>query len=116
MKKYFYLVLFVALAVAGLYLYFIAGNQLRSVRGLAKGDEYIAKLYSDYTVVGKNCQGEDTNLDGYVTCNFRLKYTAKENMFGGLIPEKTTILQCPTFIKSYRGTSCKESGFTVNQN
>ncbi len=116
MKKYLFLLGVILLIVAGFYMYFIAGNQLRSARGLVKGGEYIAKLYGDYTVVGKNCQGEDTNLDGYVTCNFRLKYTAKENMFGDLIPEKTTILQCPTFIKSYMGTSCKESGFTINQN
>ncbi len=109
MKKYLFLLVATLLIVAGFYMYFIAGNQLRSARGLVKGDEYIAKLYGDYTVVGRNCQGEDTNLDGYVTCNFRLK-SNQDKM------EKTTILQCPTFIKSYMGTSCKESGFTVNQN
>lgn len=109
MKKYLFLLVAILLIVAGLYMYFIAGNQLRSARGLAKGDEYISKLYSDYTIVGKNCQGEDSNMDGYVTCNFRLK-SNQDSI------EKTTILQCPTFIKSYMGTSCKESGFTINQN
>jgi hypothetical protein len=109
MKKYLFLLVAILLIVAGLYMYFVAGNQLRSVRGLSKGGDYISKLYSDYTVVGKSCQGEDSDADGYITCNFRLK----SNQGGA---EKTSILQCPTFLKSYMGTSCKESGFTINQN
>jgi hypothetical protein len=66
-------------------------------------------MYSDYTIAGESCQGEDTNGDSYITCNFRLK----ENTNGA---EKTITLQCPTFIKSYIGTSCKEVGITLNQN
>ena len=55
----------------------------------------------------KEVKVEDSNADGYVTCNFRLKSSSGS--------EKTITLQCPTFIKSFLGTSCKEVGFTINQ-
>lgn len=109
MKKYLFLIILLALIAGGLYAYFILGNQMRSSRGISIGKEYAMKMYSDYTVAGSNCQGEDTNNDGYVTCNFRLK----EKVSGA---EKTITLQCPTFIKSYMATSCKEAGITLNQN
>jgi hypothetical protein len=63
-------------------------------------------MYNDYAVAGKTCQGEDSNKDGYITCNFRLK---KEEI------EKTITLQCPTFWKSYMATSCKEQGMVISQ-
>jgi hypothetical protein len=100
MKKYIFLFIILILIGLGLYAYFILGNQMRSVRGLDSGKEYVAKMYSDYSIAGNNCQGEDSNDDGYITCNFRL----------------TVNLQCPTFIKSYLATSCKEVGITINQN
>ncbi len=90
-----------------MYTYFVAGNQLRAWRGTTTGSDYVAKLYGDYTIIGNSCQGEDSNDDGYITCNFRLKSNEAAN-------EKTLILQCPTFWKSYMGTSCKENGFTIN--
>jgi cbb3-type cytochrome oxidase subunit 3 len=102
----------ILLAVLGLfiflYVYFILGNQARSTRALEKGNDYASKMYADYTVVGKNCQGEDSNGDGYVTCNFRIQKVGKEE-------EKTITLQCPTFIKSFLATSCKEQGIVINQ-
>lgn len=91
-----------------LYAYFILGNQARSTRALEKGNDYASKMYADYTVVGKTCQGEDSNNDGYVTCNFRIQKN------GGEV-EKTITLQCPTFIKSFLATSCKEQGIVINQ-
>jgi uncharacterized protein (UPF0333 family) len=109
MKKYIFLFIILILIGLGLYAYFILGNQMRSVRGLDSGKEYVAKMYSDYSIAGNNCQGEDSNDDGYITCNFRLKEKVSGN-------EKTVNLQCPTFIKSYLATSCKEVGITINQN
>ena len=97
----------ILLVVAGLYSYFILGNQARSTRALEKGKEYATKMYNDYTVVGENCQGEDTDNNGYVTCNFRLKGVANTT-------ERTITLQCPTFIKSFMATSCKEQGIVIN--
>jgi hypothetical protein len=107
MKKYLYIIILLALVAAGLYLYFVAGNQLRAWRGGITGSDYAAKLYGDYSVIGQSCQGEDSNDDGYITCNFRLRSSVSAE-------EKTLILQCPTFWKSYMGTSCKENGFTIN--
>ncbi len=107
-KAYSKAIAVVAILLGFLYSYFILGNQLRSARGISKGGEYITKMYGDYTKVGENCQGEDTNGDGYVTCNFRVK-----QINGPL--EKTITLQCPTFIKSFLATSCKEQGITLNQ-
>ncbi len=109
MKKYLFLIILLALIAGGLYAYFILGNQLRAARGEVTGKDYVAKLYSDYSIAGSSCQGEDTNNDGYVTCNFRLKEKVSA-------VEKTITLQCPTLIKSFMATSCKEVGITLNQN
>jgi hypothetical protein len=64
-------------------------------------------MYGDYVIAGENCQGEDSDNNGYVTCNFRIKQNSNGN-------EKTITLQCPTFIKSFMATSCKEQGITIN--
>ena len=65
--------------------------------------------------MGKSCQGEDSDNNGYVTCNFRLKSTTQNtDNTNNPMSEKTITLQCPTFIKSYMGTSCKEMGFSIN--
>ncbi len=104
LTKYFLII--ILLVVLGLYGYFVMGNQMRASRAITKGSEYAAKMYSDYNVVGQSCQGEDSNNDGYVTCNFRLKQD---------ITEKTITLQCPTYIKSFMATNCKEQGIVINQ-
>lgn len=106
MKKILGAVIALVVIIGGLYGYFILGNQLRAARGISQGEEYASKMYSDYSLVGKNCQGEDTNGDGYITCNFRIKNQQNE---------KTITLQCPTFIKSYLATSCKEQGIVISQ-
>ena len=106
MKKILIIGAVMLLIIGGLYAYFILGNQARAARGINQGESYVSKMYDDYTIAGKNCQGEDANGDGYITCNFRLKN--QEN-------EKTITLQCPTFIKSFLATSCKEQGIVISQ-
>jgi len=106
MKKIMIVSVLLLITVGVLYSYFILGNQARAARGIVQGEDYTAKMYNDYTIAGKNCQGEDTNGDGYITCNFRLKNQEKE---------KTITLQCPTFIKSFLATSCKEQGMVISQ-
>ena len=107
MKKYFYTLSVILLLVIGFYGYFVFGNQVRAGRGLSKGNDYAATMYYDYRVMGQSCQGEDTDGNSYVTCNFRL-----QNING---VEKTITLQCPTFWKSFMATSCKEQGIVINQ-
>ena len=107
-KKYIAALITILVIVSGLYAYFILCNQARATRGLEKGREYATRMYSDYQVAGENCQGEDTDNNGYVTCNFRLKKN-------GFPPQERTItLQCPTFVKSFMATSCKEQGIVIN--
>ena len=107
MKKYLYTLLVILFVFISFYGYFVFGNQMRASRALSKGNDYTATMYNDYKVMGQSCQGEDTNSDSYVTCNFRL-----QNMNG---VEKTITLQCPTFWKSFMYTSCKEQGIVINQ-
>lgn len=107
-KKISIILLLIGGILLFLYAYFIFGNQARSTRALTKGKEYASKMYADYAVVGENCQGEDSDNNGYVTCNFRLQKQGKEE-------EKTITLQCPTFVKSFLATSCKEQGIVINQ-
>lgn len=109
MKKFLFLVIILLVVGFGLYANFILGNQLRAVRANVKAEEYISKMYQDFDIAGHSCQGDDTNHDTYVTCDFRLK-----DKNSGL--EKTIILQCPTFWKSFMATACKEQGITINQN
>jgi hypothetical protein len=107
MKKYFAAFLFIIFIGGGLYTYFVLGNQLRSLRGEVMTMKYVVSMYSEYTVAGKSCQGEDTNKDGYITCNARLRQASTG-------AERTITLQCPTLIKSYTATSCKEQGIMIN--
>jgi hypothetical protein len=107
-KTYSFILVVVVIFVIAFYSYFILGNQARSTRALTKGGQYVATMYGDYAVAGKSCQGEDSDNNGYVTCNFRIKK-------GEPAQEKTITLQCPTFIKSFLATSCKEQGIVINQ-
>jgi hypothetical protein len=106
-KKYIVLIIIVSCFVFSFYAYFILGNQLRAFRGVQKGIEYTTKMYNDYAVAGKSCQGEDSDNNGYVTCNFRLTHSTTRT-------ERTITLQCPTFFKSFLATSCKEQGIMIN--
>lgn len=118
LKNYLLLIIIILLIALGLYGYFVFGNQMRSSRAETKSTDYASKMYADYFVIGHSCQGEDTNSDGYLTCNIRIK--SKENstnIITGISNsiEKTLTLQCPTYIKSFMATSCKEQGIVVNQ-
>lgn len=90
---------------------YIGGSMLvRSVRGdvaEGRGETFIKKLYAEYAIVGQNCQGEDTDNDSYVSCDFRIKNAASE--------ERVVHLQCPTIWKSVLGDTCKESRIIVTQ-
>lgn len=72
-----------------------------------RGQTFIAKLYAEYAVVGENCQGEDTDNDSYVSCDFRIKNALSE--------ERVVHLQCPTIWKSILGDTCKESRLVIPQ-
>ena len=108
MKKVFVMVVIILILVSAGYSYFILGNQMRSMRGESLGKKYVSKVYTDFLIVGKNCQGEDVDGNSYITCNFRLKQS-------GSGTEKVITLQCPTFIKSFLATSCKEQGYNISQ-
>lgn len=72
-----------------------------------KGDAFVQKLYSEYAIAGQSCQGEDTDGDQYVSCDYRLKNPAGE--------ERIVHLQCPTIWKSLVGNVCKESRLVIPQ-
>lgn len=83
---------------------------VRSVRASVaqhKGDAFVQKLYAEYAIVGKSCQGEDTDADAYVSCDFRLK--------GPEGNERIVHLQCPTIWKSLIGNVCKEARLVIPQ-
>jgi hypothetical protein len=73
----------------------------------SRGDIFVQKLYAEYKVAGKSCQGEDTDGDKYVSCDFRLLSPTNE--------ERVIHLQCPTIWKSLVGNSCKESRLVIPQ-
>jgi flagellar basal body-associated protein FliL len=109
MKKYILITLFATLfmCVGALYFYYIGVKSVRAGVATSDGKEYIQKMYSEYTIVGTSCQGEDTDRDSYVSCDFRIKNVSNE--------ERVIHLQCPTVFKSYTGSVCKEYRVTLNQ-
>jgi hypothetical protein len=90
------------------FLYLASAIGIREVRAHVaqnRGESFIQKLYADYTILGKNCQGEDTDGDSYVSCDFRITNTAHD--------ERVVHLQCPDISKSLIGNTCKESRLTL---
>lgn len=71
-------------------------NKLRSLRAEAQVNNFIGSLYPSQAVVGKVCQGEDTDNDSYVSCAVTI--TNRENPLS---------VQCPTIFKSFMGTTCR---------
>lgn len=109
MKKYLYLFIFLAVIALGFALYLFSVNWTNNTRGSRAekiGHTYIAKVYTDYNILGEDCQGVDTDNDGYVSCTFRI---GKEGV------EKEINLQCPTYIKSFLGNECKASQLVIPQ-
>jgi hypothetical protein len=104
MKKYIVILSVLSLIAALIFSYFysmILTKDYRASRAESIGMKYMAKVYTEYTVIGKTCQGEDTDENTYVSCSFRIKNA--ENT------ERTVRLQCPNIWKSFTGSSCKES-------
>ena len=64
--------------------------------------KYVANLYSEYNILGINCQGEDTDGDSYVSCDVRIRKGEDVST------EQTRYLSCPTLWKSFIGNTCKE--------
>lgn len=98
--------LFVVLAVGAFFAYAILSREVRSRIAESRGDAFIAELYADYATLGKSCQGEDTDGDGYVSCDFRIM-NASQN-------ERIVHLQCPTIWKTLLGGSCKEARAVIS--
>lgn len=110
MKKILFL-LFLVIVVGGGFAAYVYSKifikDLRAGRAETMSAKYIANLYSDYQVIGKNCQGEDTNGDSYVSCDVRIMRGSDP------LSEKVLNLQCPTMWKSYTGNTCKESRLAI---
>ncbi len=110
MKKLLFLLFLVIVVGGGFAAYVYAKifiKDLRSGRAETMSAKYIANLYADYQVIGKNCQGEDTNGDSYVSCDVRIMRGTDP------LSEKVLNLQCPTMWKSYTGNTCKESRLAI---
>lgn len=110
--KFFSFVFLVLTITFGGYFYSIVFiKDIRASRAETMGEKYIKNLYAEYSILGKNCQGEDTNNDSYVSCDFRIQVT------GASSSDKVIKLQCPTMWKSFTGNTCKESrlDFSANQ-
>jgi len=88
------------LILFSVYFYVFGVKKLQSSMAVSSGESYISKMYSEYSVLGKSCQGEDTDGDTYVSCDFRIKNPSNA--------ERVLHLQCPTMWKSITGSVCKE--------
>ncbi len=105
MKKIFYTILFLLVVggISGSYFgSIIFVKNLRADRAVVMSEKFVRNLFSEYTMIGQNCQGEDTNGDSYVSCDIRIQ---KGN---DISTEKVLNLSCPTMWKSYTGSTCKE--------
>lgn len=110
MKISTYIFTFLALLAvifAGYMYSIILAKDVRASRAEAMGEKYISNLYADFVIAGKNCQGEDTDGDSYVSCDFRI---VKQD-----VVDKVVKLQCPTLWKSYTGNTCKESRLSITE-
>lgn len=108
MKKTLLWALLILILLGALYVGSAIGiRNIRASVAEKTGTEFIAKLYAEYQIVGASCQGEDTDSDSYVSCDFRIKNPAQE--------EKVVHLQCPTVRRSILGNTCKETRLIINQ-
>jgi hypothetical protein len=83
----------------------VLSRSVRASMAERSGADFIKELYSEYTIAGQSCQGEDTDGDKYVSCDFRIKNPANE--------ERVVHLQCPVIYKGLLGSTCKESRMVV---
>ena len=113
MKKILYFILLILILVVifgGYYGQIILRKNIQSSRAITMSEKYVANLYSEYHIIGKNCQGEDTNADTYVSCDLRIEKGEDPTT------EKVLNLSCPTLWKSYTGSTCKERLVLPTQN
>ena len=102
MKKTIFLaILIIVLALGAYFGVAILTREARASVAQSRGEAFIHQLYAEYSILGKSCQGEDTDGDAYVSCDFRITSIAQE--------ERVVHLQCPTMWKSLLGNTCKES-------
>lgn len=99
-------ILLIILAAGTFFAYAIVSREIRANIAQSRGDAFIAKLYADYATQGKSCQGEDTDGDGYVSCDFRITNASGQ--------ERIVHLQCPTIWKTLLGGSCKEARAVIS--
>lgn len=102
MKTFLIILLVTVLGVGGYIGTIILSKNLVSQRAETMTNKYIANLYSEYKVIGINCQGEDTDGDTYVSCDVRIRKGEDTST------EQTRYLSCPTLWKSFTGNTCKE--------
>jgi hypothetical protein len=96
------------LVAGGVYVGVSIGERaVQSHMAEKRGVTFISKLYAEYTIAGQNCQGEDTDGDSYISCDFRIKNAAGE--------DRVVHLQCPTISKALLGDTCKEARAVISQ-
>lgn len=103
MNKFIFGAILVLIILAGGYFgVILLIKDLRSSRAETMAREYVVNLYKEYSIVGLNCQGEDTNGDSYVSCDVRIRAGEDKTT------EQVRFLSCPTMWKSFTGSTCKE--------
>jgi hypothetical protein len=105
MKKilfFFSLLIVLSLIFGGYFGSIILTKDIVSSRAETMTKKYVSNLYSEYSVIGLNCQGEDTDGDNYVSCDVRIRKGEDTST------ESTRYLACPTLWKSFTGNTCKE--------
>jgi flagellar basal body-associated protein FliL len=105
MKKILLFIVFILILVVIFGGYFgsiVLMKDVVSGRAETMTRKYVANLYSEYSVIGLNCQGEDTDGDTYVSCDVRIRKGDDNST------EQTRYLSCPTIWKSFTGSTCKE--------
>jgi flagellar basal body-associated protein FliL len=105
MKKILFLlalILILVIVFGGYFGSIILMKNIVSDRAATMSQKYISNLYGEYSIIGLNCQGEDTDGDSYVSCDVRIRKGNDVNT------ESTRYLSCPTLWKSFTGNTCKE--------
>jgi hypothetical protein len=103
-KWIFILAMFLAVAI--FLMSTIGVNKLRSLRATSEAHTYVSQLYPGYVISGSVCQGEDTDADKYVSCDLNISNSTDSRIIN---------IQCPTIMKSFLGTSCKQARPVLNQ-
>jgi flagellar basal body-associated protein FliL len=102
MKTFFILLLLIIIIAGGYIGSVLLIKDMRGSRAETMTQKYVANLYKEYSIVGINCQGEDTDGDSYVSCDVRLRIGDDRNT------DTVRYLSCPTMWKSFTGSTCKE--------